>query len=70
MRPSLLKHGHDDHTLMMALQVLRPFMLRRTKREVEGELPDKTEHVLCCDMSAWQQLWYRQVAEEVRSSYR
>ena len=41
-------------------------MLRRTKREVEGELPGKAEHVLRCDLSAWQQLWYRQIAEEVR----
>ncbi len=43
-------------------------MLRRTKREVEAELPGKTEHVLRCDMSAWQQLWYRQIAEEVRTA--
>ncbi|CAL8470241.1 g9783 [Coccomyxa elongata] len=47
-------------------QVLRPFMLRRTKREVETELPGKTEHVLRCDLSAWQRLWYRQIAEEGR----
>jgi SNF2 family DNA or RNA helicase len=40
-------------------------MLRRTKREVEAELPGKTEHIIRCDMSAWQQLWYRQIAEEV-----
>ena len=40
-------------------------MLRRTKREVEGELPGKMEHVIRCDLSAWQQLWYRQIAEEV-----
>lgn len=40
-------------------------MLRRTKREVETELPGKTEHIIRCDMSAWQQLWYRQIAEEV-----
>ncbi len=49
----------------IAVQVLRPFMLRRTKREVETELPGKTEHILRCDLSAWQQLWYRQIAEEV-----
>ncbi|BDA44270.1 probable ATP-dependent DNA helicase CHR12 [Coccomyxa sp. Obi] len=47
-------------------QVLRPFMLRRTKREVETELPGKTEHILRCDLSAWQRLWYRQIAEEGR----
>lgn len=47
-------------------QVLRPFMLRRTKREVEKELPGKTEHVIRCDLSAWQRIWYRQIAEEVQ----
>eukprot|EP00884_Botryococcus_braunii_P017901 jgi/Botrbrau1/4795/Bobra.0325s0017.1 len=45
-------------------QVLRPFMLRRTKREVETELPGKTEHVIRCDLSAWQRTWYRQITEE------
>lgn len=48
-------------------QVLRPFMLRRTKREVETELPGKTEHVIRCDLSAWQRTWYRQITEEVRA---
>lgn len=47
-------------------QVLRPFMLRRTKAEVETELPGKAEHVVRCGLSAWQHLWYRQIAEEVR----
>ncbi|KAK9834176.1 hypothetical protein WJX81_005712 [Elliptochloris bilobata] len=47
-------------------QVLRPFMLRRTKAEVETELPGKAEHVVRCDLSAWQRLWYRQIAEEGR----
>lgn len=37
-------------------QVIRPFMLRRTKREVEKELPNKIEHVIKCDMSAWQKV--------------
>ncbi len=46
-------------------QVLRPFMLRRTKREVEAELPGKTEHVLRCAMSAWQTALYKQITEQV-----
>lgn len=47
-------------------QVLRPFMLRRTKAEVETELPGKAEHIVRCGLSAWQRLWYRQITEEVR----
>jgi hypothetical protein len=35
-------------------QVLRPFLLRRLKTEVENQLPDKVEHVLKCRMSALQ----------------
>ena len=49
-------------------QVLRPFMLRRTKREVEAELPGKTEHVLRCAMSAWQTALYKQITEQVNIS--
>ena len=45
----------------VAAQVLRPFMLRRTKREVEKELPSKTEHVVKCAMSAWQKILYQQI---------
>ena len=41
-------------------------MLRRTKAEVETELPGKAEHIVRCGLSAWQRLWYRQITEEVR----
>ena len=44
--------------MILLVQVLRPFMLRRTKREVEKELPSKTEHVVKCAMSAWQKILY------------
>lgn len=49
-------------------QVLRPFVLRRTKAEVEAELPGKSEHVVRCGLSAWQRLWYRQIAEQARAT--
>jgi len=35
-------------------QVLRPFLLRRVRKEVEKELPDKIEIVIKVDLSAWQ----------------
>jgi SNF2 family DNA or RNA helicase len=34
-------------------QVLRPFLLRRVKSEVEKELPNKIEMVIKVDLSAW-----------------
>lgn len=46
-------------------QVLRPFLLRRLKTDVESQLPEKVEHVLHCDMSSWQRVIYRQVKARV-----
>lgn len=42
-------------------QVLRPFLLRREKIEVEKELPSKTEHVVKIELSAWQKIMYGQI---------
>ena len=39
-------------------KVLRPFLLRRLKKEVESQLPDKVEYVIKCDMSALQRSMY------------
>ncbi len=41
--------------------ILRPFLLRRIKSEVESQLPDKIEKVLRCDMSALQRLLYNKL---------
>lgn len=45
------------------LQVIRPFILRRRKDEVEKYLPSKTQVILKCDLSAWQKVYYQQVTE-------
>jgi ATP-dependent helicase STH1/SNF2 len=42
-------------------QVLRPFLLRRMKSEVESQLPGKAEYVLKCELSCMQKLMYRQI---------
>jgi ATP-dependent helicase STH1/SNF2 len=44
--------------------VLRPFLLRRDKKEVESELPNKVEYVIKVDMSSWQKLLYTQIEEK------
>nr|XP_043628386.1 probable ATP-dependent DNA helicase CHR12 [Erigeron canadensis] len=44
-------------------QVIRPFILRRKKDEVEKDLPVKTQTILKCDMSAWQKVYYQQVTD-------
>lgn len=42
-------------------KVLRPFLLRRLKKDVESELPEKVETVIKCRMSALQQRLYDQI---------
>ncbi|KAL8162208.1 hypothetical protein V2J09_013697 [Rumex salicifolius] len=44
-------------------QVIRPFILRRKKDEVEKYLPGKTQVILKCDLSAWQKVYYQQVTD-------
>lgn len=44
--------------------MLRPFLLRRLKRNVEDQLPDKVEKVLKCGFSAWQKRMYEQMREK------
>ena len=45
---------------------VRPFLLRRLKRDVAAELPEKIEQVAWCDMTDEQQRLYRQVLEASR----
>lgn len=55
---------HSTSPLLLAfLQVIRPFILRRKKDEVEKYLPSKTQVILKCDLSAWQKIYYQQVTE-------
>jgi superfamily II DNA or RNA helicase len=45
---------------------LEPFVLRRTKEDVARELPERTEQVIECDLSALQRRLYRGIAEAAR----
>ncbi|XP_070196110.1 probable global transcription activator SNF2L2 [Littorina saxatilis] len=52
---------NQEETLLIIRRlhkVLRPFLLRRLKKEVESQLPDKIEYVIKCDMSALQRFIY------------
>ena len=46
--------------------VLRPFMLRRLKKDVEKDLPDKQERVIKCNFSALQAKLYKQLGTHNR----
>merc|ERR1711971_671221 len=45
-------------------KVLRPFLLRRLKKDVESQLPDKVEYVIKCEMSGLQRRLYMHMQEK------
>ena len=65
-----VRGGASDPSRLEAAQqaagALRPFILRRTKKQVLTELPPKTEQTIVCEMGAAQ----RRVYEQLRDYYR
>jgi SNF2 family DNA or RNA helicase len=60
-------HKHEDTAALARLRKrLRPFLLRRLKREVASELPPKQVQILRCRLGKGQ----RQLYERVRQTYR
>ncbi len=54
----------EEETLLIIRRlhkVLRPFLLRRLKKDVEKDLPDKVEKVVKCKLSALQSKLYEQM---------
>jgi ATP-dependent helicase STH1/SNF2 len=49
--------------------VLRPFLLRRLKKDVESELPDKVERIIKCRMSGLQQNLYEIVRKKSTAAH-
>ncbi|KAE8234652.1 hypothetical protein CF326_g304 [Tilletia indica] len=49
----------NEHQLRRLHMILKPFMLRRIKKNVQNELGDKIEIDLYCEMSARQKMLYR-----------
>ncbi|KAM0719229.1 hypothetical protein Q7P37_005134 [Cladosporium fusiforme] len=47
-------------------KVLRPFLLRRLKKDVEKDLPDKQERIIKCNFSALQAKLYKQLGTHNR----
>lgn len=59
----------QDQGQIQALQKLTaPFILRRTKKQVATDLPEKTESILWCDMGDDQRRIYEEVKQQIRSS--
>lgn len=58
---------NEEETILIIRRlhkVLRPFLLRRLKKEVEGQLPDKVEYVIKCNMSGLQRTIYRHMSSK------
>ena len=53
--------GRRRNVLSCLVQVTQPFILRRTKRDVEKQLTRKYEHVLKCRLSSRQKALYEDV---------
>merc|ERR1719435_422156 len=57
---------NEEETILIIRRlhkVLRPFLLRRLKKDVESQLPDKVEYVIKCEMSGLQRRLYSHMQE-------
>merc|ERR1719268_103436 len=58
---------NEEETILIIRRlhkVLRPFLLRRRKKDVESQLPDKVEYIIKCEMSGLQKALYNQMQEK------
>ncbi|MBI1337760.1 MAG: helicase SNF2 [Phycisphaera sp.] len=69
---SLVKGGSQNPTSVEAARAtgraLRPFILRRTKKQVLTDLPEKTEQTILCQMDAPQRRMYDKLLRHYRDS--
>ncbi len=56
----------DEGAAAVLRSRLEPFVLRRTKEDVAKELPERTEAVIECELTALQRRLYRGIAEAAR----
>jgi len=60
--------SQDTQSRQMLSKALKPFILRRTKKEVAKELPDKLEQTIFCDLGKEQRALYDELREHYRAS--
>jgi len=60
--------AQDQESRQLLSHALRPFILRRTKREVATELPEKLEQTLVCHMPRQQEQLYQELRDHYRES--
>lgn len=57
----------DEETLLQLKKRVQPFILRRTKKDVLKELPEKTEEIYYCKMEGKQEELYKTYVEKVKN---
>src|SRR5205807_9303531 len=58
----------SEETRLLLARALRPFILRRTKKQVAKDLPDKTEQTIYCELEPAQRKHYDELREHYRQS--
>jgi len=65
---SAARHAVDQETRRLLAHALRPFILRRTKKQVVRELPAKTEQTIYCELDPPQRTLYNELRRHYRDS--
>ena len=63
-----IDRDRNEEKIWMLQKLTAPFMLRRTKEQVAKDLPEKTESVLWCNMSAAQKNMYDEIRDSIKSN--
>lgn len=65
----LTASGHvDEPTMQLIARGLKPFILRRTKRQVARELPERNEQTIMCDLLPKDRRLYESLRHHYRST--
>lgn len=63
-----IDRNRDEKKIQALQRMTNPFVLRRTKQQVATDLPEKTESVYWCEMSAEQKECYDEIKNSIRNS--
>lgn len=60
--------ANDQASRKLLSQALKPFILRRTKKEVARDLPEKLEQTILCNLGKTQETLYNEMRDHYRNS--
>lgn len=58
---------YNEEVVRRLHKILRPFLLRRLKKDVEKQLPQKHEHVIMCKLSKRQRFLYEEFMNQTKT---